>query len=247
MNSEALDYRIYVNENFAKYDFDEWLFKQLNLVPGLSVLDLGCGTGKHLFKISELVGDGGKVVGLDISEDSLKKCKNKIYELGVNNINVLNSDLTRIKENVNTKFDRILSSFAIYYTENENKTFKDCYKLLNENGSLFFCGPAKDTNAEFLELIQKAGGKLSREFIKWSNFLDKAKPILKEIFGNLEVVIFENPIEFPNQDTLFNYWKATTAYDSDIEESIKEVIKDEFKKKSVFINKKIILGLRCNK
>lgn len=248
VNSEALDYRIYVNENFAKYDFDEWLIEQLNLVPGLSVLDLGCGTGKHLFKISGLVGNVGQVVGLDISEDSLMKCKKKIGEIGVNNIKVHKSDLTTIKESVNTKFDRILSSFAIYYTKDENKTFKDCYEILNENGFLFFCGPARGNNAAFLELIERAGGKFSKEFIKWSNFLEsKAVPVLKKIFGNMAVMTFENPIEFPDADTLFNYWKATAMYDQNIEKSIKKTIKDEFKKSDVFINKKIVIGLRCKK
>lgn len=251
INSKALDSRIYVNENFAKFDFDDWLLKQLDLVSGLSVLDLGCGTGKHLFKISKLITNSGKVVGLDISKESLKKCRNKINEFAATNIELCHSDLINIKENIITKFpkyDRILSSFAIYYTKDEDKTFKDCYDLLNNNGFLFFCGPAKGNNSEFLQLIEEAGGTFSKEFIKWSNFIeDKAFHLLKRIFGNVEVVTFENPIEFPDEDILFNYWKATELYDPKIENSLRGVIRDEFKKNGKFVNKKVILGLRCRK
>ncbi|MDP3733676.1 MAG: class I SAM-dependent methyltransferase [Nanoarchaeota archaeon] len=247
-NSTILDYRIYVNENFEKYDYDQWLFEQLNLTPGLSVLDLGCGTGKHLFKFPEIVGENGNIVGVDISEESLTKCRRKIEELGVSNITVYKSDLTRITETVPHKFDRILSSFAIYYTQDEHKTFNDCYALLNKNGSLFVCGPANGTNAEFLELVRRAGGTFSNEFIQWSRFLeDTAIPLLKKIFGNLELITFENPIEFPNEEILFNYWKATPLYNPALEDAMSKIINDEFGKNGVFVNKKIVLGLRCTR
>ena len=246
--SESLDYRIYVNENFAKFDFDKWLFEQLNLDKKLSVLDLGCGTGKHLFKISEQVGSAGKVVGVDISEDSLKKVQGKIDERKDNNIELHKSDLTRVAENARMKFDRILSSFAIYYTENEEKTFNDCYNLLKDGGILFFCGPGTGNNREFLSLVEKAGGSFSKEFLKWSAFLEEvALPSLKRRFGSVESVIFENPIEFPDETTLFEYWKSTSTYNQNIEKSMKAVIKDAFRGSDVFVNRKVIFGIRCKK
>lgn len=249
-DSQILDYRIYVNENFEKYDYDQWLFQQLHLAPGQSVLDLGCGTGKHLFQFPEFIGTQGNVVGLDVSQESLAKCQQKIKQNNINNINVYNSDLTKIHETLAGRhsFDRILSSFAIYYTQDAPKTFQDCYQLLKKNGSLFVCGPGRNNNAAFLELVEQAGGTFSDDFLRWSDFLEKtATPLLKKIFGNVEMVTFENPIEFPSVEILFNYWKATALYDPRIEKTINTLIEDEFTKNSVFINTKVVLGLRCTK
>jgi SAM-dependent methyltransferase len=44
----------------------------LNLLvpkPGEHIMDFGCGTGELTMRIIDLVGEGGKVVGVDISEN----------------------------------------------------------------------------------------------------------------------------------------------------------------------------------
>ncbi|MBW2993357.1 class I SAM-dependent methyltransferase [Candidatus Woesearchaeota archaeon] len=242
-NSQALDYRIYVNENFAKHDFDKWLFENLDLRPSLKVLDVGCGTGKHLFPISKMIGKEGLAVGSDISEESLSKCR-KINESGVKLYNV---DLTEMKNKIDMTFDRVLSSFSIYYTKDKIKTFNDIYDLLNEDGILFICGPAKETNKEFFGLVEEAGGKFLNEHFKWSRFLeDDAQPILKKLFGSVEVIIFKNPIEFPTESVLLNYWKSTVLYDKNIEENMKKIIKKKFNN-GTFTVTKVIMGLKCRK
>jgi SAM-dependent methyltransferase len=43
------------------------------LAPGMSVLDVGCGSGAITRGIAEAVGSGGRVVGIDISEELLAR------------------------------------------------------------------------------------------------------------------------------------------------------------------------------
>lgn len=245
-NSKALDYRIYVHKNFSANNFDKWVLENLELKNGLSLLDVGCGRGKHLFKVSDIVGSNGLVVGTDISDESLDSCKEKIKS---NNIKVYKSDLTKLSENDPVKkYDRILSSFAIYYTSNIEKTFKDLYEFLNKNGILFICGPTKKNNLEFLSLIEKAGGNFSKEFHKWTKFLEEdAKVVLKKLFGNIEIIEFKNPITFPDVDTLYNYWKSTPLYNPEIEDKFKELANAEFEENGEFVTNKVIIGLKSNK
>src|SRR5215472_15175070 len=42
----------------------------LNLTPGQSVLEVGCGTGVFLPLLAAAVGPGGRVVGIDLSPSS---------------------------------------------------------------------------------------------------------------------------------------------------------------------------------
>jgi len=41
------------------------------LLEGTTVLDLGCGTGRDVYVASQLVGEGGRVIGLDMTDTQL--------------------------------------------------------------------------------------------------------------------------------------------------------------------------------
>ena len=49
-----------------------------NIMPGGRVLDLGCGTGELLFKLAQKYGATGELVGIDVSEEMLKRAKSKL-------------------------------------------------------------------------------------------------------------------------------------------------------------------------
>jgi SAM-dependent methyltransferase len=108
-----------------------------------TILDMGCGTGKH----AELLSDEGFIVhGVDFSEDMLAVAetrrlgkKDKLY---FTNNNIL--DL-----NLNKKFDVVVSLFHVfsYQTSNEDlvKAFESAMLHLNDDGLLifdFWYGPA---------------------------------------------------------------------------------------------------------
>jgi len=248
-DSKALDYRVFVHKNYSKNDFDKWVIDSLDLTEGMYVLDIGCGRGKHFFTIAQIIGENGLVVGMDASDESLSECRQKISRQSLKNMNVVNSDLTKLSENNPAgRYHRILSSFAIYYTIDKNKTFNDIHQLLETKGVIFICGPTKKNNTEFLELVKKAGGEFSDDFLHWTDFLETdAKELLSQIFGNVEVLEFSNPINFPDGEVLYNYWKATPLYSKDIEENMKKVISDHFRNNDSFVTNKVIIGLRSIK
>ena len=41
------------------------------LLDGLKVLDLGCGSGRDVYALAQLVGENGLVVGVDMTEEQL--------------------------------------------------------------------------------------------------------------------------------------------------------------------------------
>lgn len=41
------------------------------LLEGLTVLDLGCGSGRDVYALAQLVGPTGRVVGVDMTEEQL--------------------------------------------------------------------------------------------------------------------------------------------------------------------------------
>jgi ubiquinone/menaquinone biosynthesis C-methylase UbiE len=50
----------------------ERMLRSAGVRPGLHVLDVGCGVGDVSFLVSEIVGEQGSVVGVDVDPDALK-------------------------------------------------------------------------------------------------------------------------------------------------------------------------------
>jgi ubiquinone/menaquinone biosynthesis C-methylase UbiE len=62
------------------------LLKALNLKPGDTVCDLGCGNGFYSLQIAKLVGDRGRVLAVDIQREMLGLLANRAAEEKIKNI-----------------------------------------------------------------------------------------------------------------------------------------------------------------
>lgn len=58
----------------------------LGVRPGMEVLDVGCGPGRLAVPLARAVGDGGRVVAMDIQPGMLDRAREKARAAGVHNI-----------------------------------------------------------------------------------------------------------------------------------------------------------------
>lgn len=83
----------------------EWLFllppgirrkavSRLELKPGASVLEVGCGTGRNLPHLVQTVGAQGRVYGIDLSEGMLKEARELSAKAGWRNVTLIQADAT---------------------------------------------------------------------------------------------------------------------------------------------------------
>lgn len=77
------------------------LMKALNLKPGMTVCDLGAGSGYVTFRLSKLVGDKGKVLAVDIQPEMLDYLNKQAMKRNVTNVEtVLGTEKDpKLKEN----------------------------------------------------------------------------------------------------------------------------------------------------
>ncbi len=64
--------------------------------PGMSVLDIGCGPGSITVDFAQLVGPGGRVVGVEISEEPLKMAREIAENRGLTNITYQVGDIHKL-------------------------------------------------------------------------------------------------------------------------------------------------------
>lgn len=78
------------------YDSTRWKFlfgrdrlvSDIEIQPGETVLDVGCGTGKHFSRIQESLRGTGKLLGIDCSIPMLKQCRRTIERHAWTNVDL---------------------------------------------------------------------------------------------------------------------------------------------------------------
>ena len=69
------------------------VFSKLNLKPGLSFLDLGCGPGDYSLHAARIVGQTGKVYAVDQNAELTKELKKRAEQADINNIDIVITDI----------------------------------------------------------------------------------------------------------------------------------------------------------
>jgi len=96
------------HQTAQEVNFLKWAFKNLCASTIKTVLDVGCGTGRHAIPLSE---DGFEVTGIDASEAMLRIAKRKAREAGVNP-RFLNLDLRTLE--IDRQFDAALCMLTVF-------------------------------------------------------------------------------------------------------------------------------------
>jgi demethylmenaquinone methyltransferase/2-methoxy-6-polyprenyl-1,4-benzoquinol methylase len=64
----------------------------LRLRPGDSVIDMACGTGLNFALLEKVVGPGGRIVGVDLTDAMLARAQDRIETNGWSNVSLVQAD-----------------------------------------------------------------------------------------------------------------------------------------------------------
>ena len=109
------------------------------LKKGSGILDVGCGTGKFAFRLSDFNKDLS-IRGIDISRDMIKKAKIKIRE---ERIEFKVGDVEELPYESGT-FDIITCSNSFHHYPNQKKAVSKMYRVLKHDGKLMIIDGCRD-------------------------------------------------------------------------------------------------------
>ncbi len=109
----------------------------MNIYNGMSIADIGCGTGKLISKIDKRI-NNSFLIGLDISEDMILHSQGKILT-GNNKILFINDDF--MKYDFKNRFDMIIFSYVLHHMDNPIEALRRAKELLTNNGNILFSVP----------------------------------------------------------------------------------------------------------
>ena len=93
--------------------FREKLLRFARLIPGESVLDVGCGTGTLAITARRVVGPQGKVYGIDASPEMIARAERKARRAGAEV--VLQNALAQALPFPDAEFDAVLSTVMLHH------------------------------------------------------------------------------------------------------------------------------------
>ena len=167
-NEEQKDYwtnsagKLWVKDKVEKDNMLEplgnYALSKFNIIEGMNVLDIGCGTGITSTQIAKKINNIGYVTGLDLSETMINEATKYSEKLGIKNINFAVKDIQNEELKI-LEYDAAFSRFGVMFFSNPIMAFKNIYSALKKNGILtFICWQSQKENPWYnsgLEIVKK--------------------------------------------------------------------------------------------
>jgi arsenite methyltransferase len=123
---------------------------------GDTVIDLGSGAGNDAFIARRIVGEKGKVLGIDFTEAMIIKARANAEKLGFGNVQFRLGDIDNMPVTANYA-DVIVSNCVLNLVPNKYKVFGEIYRVLKPGGhfsisDIVLEGPLPDKWKEVAEL-----------------------------------------------------------------------------------------------
>lgn len=104
--------------------------------PGSTVVDLGSGAGNDVFVARSIVGENGRVIGVDMTNEMVLKANLNNQKLGYKNVQFKLGEIEDLPV-VDSTADVVVSNCVLNLVPDKEKAFAEIYRILKPGGH--FC------------------------------------------------------------------------------------------------------------
>jgi ubiquinone/menaquinone biosynthesis C-methylase UbiE len=246
IDTDATMSRARINASKAKHDLEEWMIRLLPPLRGFQVLDLGCGTGKQVFRLAPLVSEGGLLLGVDLSQDAVRAVNQRAKTEKVRSVEAQQMSLDDCLHRLAGKhFDLIISSYAIYYAQDPVALLKGLRSILTDQGVVFVCGYGNGTNREFYDIVNSFINNSSAQLKPIDDFLGLTQiREIADMYSHFTISRLKNQILFDSADGVLSWWKHHKSFVSSVADRVEDIIRTHFETNNIFSLSKNVLGVR---
>ena len=174
-------------------------------LQGTHILDLGSGSGRDCYVLAQMVGENGRIVGVDMTEQQLEVANRHIefhrekFGYAKSNVEFKKGYIEKLDELdlADNSFDVIVSNCVINLSPDKEAVLKQAYRILKPGGELYFSDVYADRRVP-KELMDDPAlyGECLSGALYWNDFLRLAQ---KAGFTDPRLVE-DRPISIDNPD-----------------------------------------------
>jgi SAM-dependent methyltransferase len=168
--------------------------------PGDTVVDLGSGAGNDVFVARAVVGEKGRVIGVDMTEAMITRARANGEKHGFKNVEFRLGEIEKLPVSSNTA-DVVISNCVLNLVPDKEKAFGEIFRVLKTGGRFSISDIVTSGNLpeQILKASEMYAGCVAGA-LKKSDYLSL---IQKAGFENIRVVK-EKPVPIPDE-TLLRY------------------------------------------
>jgi SAM-dependent methyltransferase len=152
------------------------------VLAGCRVLDLGCGSGRDVYALAQLVGPTGEVVGVDMTDEQLAIAKaHQAYhaeKFGFDNVRFLKGYIEKLDELglESGSFDIVVSNCVINLSPDKDAVLQSIKRLLKPGGEFYFSDVYADRRVpDEVKNDPVLYGECLGGALYWNDFIQMAK------------------------------------------------------------------------
>jgi len=115
-------------------------------LDGCTVLDLGCGTGRDVYLLSRLVGEHGRVIGVDMTPEQLATARRHQdwhaarYGYATSNVELIEGTIEDLAALgiADASIDVVVSNCVLNLSAEKARVFAEIFRVLKPGGELYF-------------------------------------------------------------------------------------------------------------
>jgi ubiquinone/menaquinone biosynthesis C-methylase UbiE len=137
--------------------------------PGMTVLDVGCGTGYYSLGMAQSVGPKGRVIAVDTEIEAIATLKRKAKEAGLSErieTRVCRDQDLGIRD-LSGQVDFALAVYVLHHAKNANSLIRNVHRALRPHGKFLIVEPrhhASPNECESIEAAARATGLALAEY-----------------------------------------------------------------------------------
>ncbi len=189
------------------------------LLQGMRILDLGSGAGRDCFLLSQLVGEEGYVLGVDMTDEQLAVANRyvdyhtELFGFAQPNVEFRKGYIEQLDELglADDSFDIIISNCVINLSPDKEAVLREAYRILKPGGELYFSDVYSDRRiSKKLAEDPVLFGECLSGALYWNDFHNLAKRV-----GFLDPRLVEDrPLTIENDELAkridpINFFSAT--------------------------------------